>query len=285
MYSLFILEAAFILPRSRDIWLQALGCIVLLGAVEALELAGVVPHQTIPFASNTLHQDAVFVSVRYLWQVTVLAGTAGVAALMVGQFRGEMARRASQTLIDATTGLYSRNAFMRALPAELRRGLRDRRQVHVLVLDLDRFGEYNTRFGIDQGDQLLTALAGAMSRTVDPRPDLATGNVVARIGGEEFAVLFVEDGATEAAPGAEDARVLGERLRAAVESAEVEGAGVTVSVGVASAPADGVSVEELLDAADVALSCAGQDGGNRVYAAQECRDRLLAGDLTPVDEA
>jgi diguanylate cyclase (GGDEF)-like protein len=285
MYSLFILEAAFIMPRSRDVWLQALGCILLLGGVEWLEFSGLLPHMTIPFASSALHEDAIFVSVRFLWQVTVLAGTAGVATLMVGQFRGEMAERTSQNMLDHATCLYSRSYFMRTFPAELRRSSRDGRQIHLLVLDIDRFGEYNTRFGIEQGDQLLKQVAAEISRVVAVHPDQATSNVVARVGGEEFAVLFVEDEETQAMPTTEEARLLGERIRSAVEGVQVDGAGVTVSVGIASTPDDGSTVEELLDAADVALSCATENGGNRVYSAAECRSERAGEDEQSLPEA
>ena len=74
MYCLFILEAAFILPKRRDAWLLMALCVVLLGALEWLALAGVVPNVTMPFADPLLYRDAVFVAVRYGWQVAVLAG-------------------------------------------------------------------------------------------------------------------------------------------------------------------------------------------------------------------
>ncbi|HSK47598.1 MAG TPA: hypothetical protein VLA05_06290, partial [Coriobacteriia bacterium] len=130
MYSLFILEAAFILPRSRDIWLQALACVLLLGGVEWLEFAGVLPHNAIPYAGGALHEDLVYVSVRFLWQTAVLLGTAGVATLLVGEFRRELSTRASQTILDNATGLFSRGYFMRAYPAELQRAQRAGRAVH-----------------------------------------------------------------------------------------------------------------------------------------------------------
>jgi GGDEF domain-containing protein len=62
-----------------------------------------------------------------------------------------------------------------------------------------------------------------------------------------------------------------EQVRLAVERTRLEGAGVTVSVGVAAMPRDGTTAEELLDAADEALACALELGGNRVISAERCR--------------
>jgi len=274
MYSLFILEAAFILPRSRDTWLQALG------AVEWFEFLNVIPHMAIPFAGGNLHKDLVYVSVRYLWQVTVLLGTASVATLLVGEFRRELSARASQTLLDNATGLFSRGYFMRTYPAELQRALRDGRPLHLLFIDIDRFGAFNERFGIDRGDQLLVRIGEMISATAAPSADIATSNMVARIGGEEFAVLYVEDDALASTPRPEDAMVLGEKIRSAVQKVQVDGAGVTVSIGVATLLRDATTADELLDAADAALSCAIEDGGNQVFGADRCRS-LAEGEATP----
>ncbi|TLM99429.1 MAG: diguanylate cyclase, partial [Actinobacteria bacterium] len=254
IYALFILEATFILPRSRDAWLHALFSTVLLGLVEWAEFGAVIPHVNIPFASAELHSDLVFVAVRYSWQVAVLLGTAWISTLIVGEFRDEIASRRAQTLVDETTGLYSRSYFMRACSAELRRAQRDGRPLHVLLLDIDRFGEFNGRFGIDAGDNLLRALARSLTETVAMAGDvMVTTNLAARFGGEEFVVLLAEDSRIDGTPGCDDARRLAEHLRSAAEAVRVGGAGVTVSLGVASLPQDGTTVDELLDAADAAL--------------------------------
>lgn len=281
MYSLFILEAAFILPRSRDVWLQALACVSLLGIVVWSEFLGVLPHQMIPYAESSLHDDLVFVSVRYLWQVSVLLGTAGVASLLVGEYRRQINTQGAQSILDSATGLFSRSYFMRALPAELRRAERDGCSVHVIVLDIDNFGGFNNQFGIDAGDRLLERIAQAVSKAVSPTPDIATSNVVARIGGEEFAVLFAEDTETGAHASATDALVIAERVRAVVEAVRLDGAGVTVSVGFASWPSDGATAEALLDAADAALACAAEAGGNQVFRAEDCAPTTEDDTLAP----
>ena len=271
MYSLFILEATFILPRSRDTWMIAGASIFLLGGIELLEYVGVLPHMLIPFANPEIHTDPVYMMVRFLWQVAVLVGTAWVATALVGDFRRTADARSSQQLVDDHTGLYSRAFFLRTAISEMRRALRDRRQVHILLIDVDRFGEFNERLGFDTGDKLIKSLAEAIEASVVQTGDASvTANVTARFGGEEFVVLFSEDVRLEDPPTESDALQLAEHIRTSVASLTVEGAGVTVSIGVASAPRDGHTLDELLDAADAALVCAADAGGNRVLLAHEC---------------
>lgn len=271
MYSLFILEATFILPQSRSAWMIAFASILMLGAVEGSEFLGLIPHMDIPFASDRFYRDQVFVLVRFMWQTTVLLGTASVSVMLVGEIRKQLAARSSQTIIDVTTGLYSRGYFMRVFPAELNRSERDVRPIHLMLLDIDNFNDYNTRFGLDNGDRLLKALAGAINATVALAGDLiTTTNIAARIGGEEFAILLSEDQRTGAPPTRTDALALAEQLRSVCEAVRVADAGVTVSIGFASAPDDGVSSDDLMDAADGALVRASELGGNRVVCSSEC---------------
>lgn len=268
MYSLFILEAAFILPKPRDTWGLAAGCALLLGTIDVLELLAVIPHITIPFASADQYMDPVYVSVRYLWQVAVLAGTAAVSTQLVREQRAEAAGRQQLVVLDETTGLYSRSYFMRALGAEIRRAQRDARPLHVLLVDIDHFGEYNRRFGIDRGDHLLSLAAEAITQCVSDAGDvMVTTNLAARFGGEEFVVLLAEDQRTRVPPTAEEAAHLADCLRVEIGKQQVDGAGVTVSIGVASLPDDGSTSDELLDAADAALSVAIEEGGDRVMIA------------------
>ena len=77
-------------------------------------------------------------------------------------------------------------------------------------------------------------------------------------------MLLAEDVQISGPPQREDALRLAERLRGEISQASVDGAGVTVSVGVASFPNDGASIDDLLDAADAGLAVAEQAGGDRV---------------------
>jgi diguanylate cyclase (GGDEF)-like protein len=286
MYSLFILEAAFILPNRRDTWGLAVLCMLLLGGIDVLELVGVLPHVTIPFATAEQYRDPVYVSVRYLWQIAVLAGTAAVATQLVGEQRAEAAGRQALVVLDENTGLYSRAYFLRALGAEIRRAQRDARPLHILLIDIDRFGEFNRRFGIDVGDRLLGQVAHAITACVSEAGDiLVTTNLAARFGGEEFVVLLAEDQETQGPPQDADALRLADCVRIDIGKQSVDGAGVTVSIGVSSLPTDGSTSDELLDAADAALSAAIEAGGDRVVQASSLvRVREEAGVLSLVEE-
>ena len=104
---------------------------------------------------------------------------------------------------DALTGIYNRRHFNARLDNEWKRFRRYNRPLSLLLLDIDHFKSINDRYGHDVGDQVIIAVArccGMQTRDSD---------VVARIGGEEFAILLPE---TELA----DARVAAERLRRAV---------------------------------------------------------------------
>jgi diguanylate cyclase (GGDEF)-like protein len=275
MYSLFILEAAFILPKRRDTWALAALCMLLLGGIDLLEYIGVLPHVAIPFATAEQYRDPVYVSVRYLWQVAVLAGTAAVATQLVGEQRAEAEGRQALTVFDETTGLYSRAYFLRALGAEIRRAQRDERPLHVLLIDIDRFGDFNRQFGIDAGDKLLNLISVAITGCLSEAGDmLITTNLAARYGGEEFVVLLAEDHETQGPPEQDDALRLADCLRRRIGEQAVNGAGVTVSVGVSSMPADGTTPDQLMDAADEALSTAIEAGGDKV-AVVPVRDSIL----------
>lgn len=282
IYALFILEATFILPRSRAAWAHALFTIALLGVVEWSVFLGLLPQVHIPYAASEFHQDFVFVAVRYLWQAAVLLGTAWIATNIVGEFRHEIDTSRAQALVDSSTGLYSRPYFLRTFASEVRRATRDGRPLFVVLVDIDRFGHFNERFGIDRGDRLLRALAASLASVVSSGSDSNSTNLVARFGGEEFAILFAEDDLSNAHASLEDAKRLAERIRVAAQDVAVDGAGVTVSVGVASLPDDGRTVDALLDAADAALSCAIDEGGNKVVLAVDCEPVTSDGPVHPV---
>jgi diguanylate cyclase (GGDEF)-like protein len=235
MYSLFILEAAFILPKRRHTWLMAGVCAALVGGV---------------------------VAIRYLWQLTVFAGTATVATLMTAAIREREAELAAASIVDDKTGLYDRHYFLRALGSELTRADQDGRPVHVLLVDIDDFGEFNRLVGIDKGDRMLRKVADTISSSVEDRCP-AGANVVSRFGGEEFAIVFAAcEG--EGNPTEQDALALAEAIRLAVAEVRIDDAGVTVSSGVASFPRDGATRDQLLDAVDEALLQAVSKGGNAV---------------------
>ena len=173
---------------------------------------------------------------------------------------------------DALTGIPNRSTFDAALAertAKVAAG--GTRRLALLMVDLDRFKPVNDLHGHAAGDELLRVLArrfenALRGRPRDDRSGAAPPDVVARIGGDEFAALAcVRDAA--------DAMALAERLRAASErpvSLDVAGMTVRVSVGacvgVAVGPDDAGDGEALLHAADLALYAAKDAGRGRAVA-------------------
>jgi diguanylate cyclase (GGDEF)-like protein len=137
---------------------------------------------------------------------------------------------------DAVTGLPQRAHFMSLLRHELRQ--RRRRNMAVVYLDLDHMKRVNDRHGHARGDEVLRLLARAA------RVTLRHGDVLARIGGDEFAPILLDASQVEA-----EAAV--RRLRQRFE-AKTPGLGVSFSAGIALAK-EGEGGEELLARADVAM--------------------------------
>ncbi|MFP5515217.1 MAG: GGDEF domain-containing protein [Alphaproteobacteria bacterium] len=164
-------------------------------------------------------------------------------------------------LSDPLTGLANRRAFFGAIDREVAGALRQETPVSLLLLDIDHFKEVNDAHGHDAGDAVLVALSRVLQRGV------RQSDLVARFGGEEFAILL------PCTP-VEGAFLLAERLRCAVRDCGVEHDGVllhvTVSIGVSSLAPNADRPDTLIKAADIALYRAKSDGRDRV-----CRDSAL----------
>lgn len=260
MYLLFILEGAFILPRPWDPWLVAGASAVGYGAVMGSVYFGLVPHVPVPFVENTLQTAETYVLVRYMWGLTVLAGTAAVSSLMMGAVRRREDDLIRCAVRDGLTGLYNRAFCQRALEDEIDRASSDGRKLAVVVADVDGVTAFNRMLGLDAGDRMLAKVATAVDRAVrDAAP--AARPIACRFGGEEFVAIVPGADRGEAswsAPG------IAEAVRKSVEALREGDVGVTVSVGYAVHPDDGTSAGDLLVAADQALSLAQAAGGNAV---------------------
>jgi len=154
---------------------------------------------------------------------------------------------------DDLTSLPNFRAFRERIDGEIDRAARYESRFGVLVLDLDRFKNYNDTYGHLAGNDALQRVARAIRETV------RSVDFPARYGGEEFAVILPELDAASVA-------VVAERLRAAVAAlaAPAGGATVTVSIGVAIYPIDGATPESLFKTADERLYAAKEGGRNRV---------------------
>jgi diguanylate cyclase (GGDEF)-like protein len=157
--------------------------------------------------------------------------------------------------MDALTQTHNRRYFNEALEREFQRSLRYRRSLSLILFDIDHFKQINDTYGHVAGDSVLRQLAFVV------KPRLRSQDVLARVGGEEFAVLLPE---VEPA----GARVAGEKVRKLVESARfvVDGKefSCTVSVGVAAFTQAMAAPGLLYEAADKNLYDAKRGGRNCV---------------------
>lgn len=160
---------------------------------------------------------------------------------------------------DQLTGVYNRRFLDGFLVKQLQAALRERRSLGLLMLDLDQFKRFNDTHGHQAGDALLKAFAAAAMNCV------RDGDLLARYGGEEFVAVLPDAGRTTALDIAERIRLAASAIPpAAVGLPQLPAPVVTVSVGLAVAPAHGRSAPDLLRAADDALYAAKDGGRNRV---------------------
>ncbi|MDI6772800.1 MAG: EAL domain-containing protein [bacterium] len=155
---------------------------------------------------------------------------------------------------DALTGVFNRHRFQEELHRQITQAQRSGQTGALLFVDLDNFKEVNDRLGYRAGDDLLGTVARAI------RGRLRESEVFARIGGDEFGIVLVSGDAYEA-------RGVAERVLAAVREQVALVAGrpirLTLSCGIALFPEHGVTVDEVLAAADVSLHAAKDLGGDR----------------------
>jgi diguanylate cyclase (GGDEF)-like protein len=158
---------------------------------------------------------------------------------------------------DALTGLFNRRFFDDYFATEVDRAARYNAPFAVAMVDVDHFKQFNDIYGHATGDRALRYVARVLQRAVR-RSDL-----VARYGGEEFVVILRETGAAEALERVQEVRraVEAEPLLVARTTGPAK---VTVSIGVASWPADGRLAADLLQLADQRLFEAKNAGRNRV---------------------
>jgi diguanylate cyclase (GGDEF)-like protein/PAS domain S-box-containing protein len=160
-----------------------------------------------------------------------------------------------QALTDSLTGLPNRRAFDQEILRALAHTKRSQEPATVAVLDLDRFKLVNDRFGHAVGDEVLRMIARIAPAV------LRAGDYVARVGGEEFAMLFPGTPVAQAIP-------IAERLREAIFAnnevqEEGERVAITGSIGL-SALDPAHSIEVSWRRADMALYRAKRMGRNRV---------------------
>ena len=178
---------------------------------------------------------------------------------------------------DALTQLYNRRYLMQQLETEIERHSRSGLTLGVLLLDLDHFKQVNDNFGHPAGDRVLVAVANCMQETA------RESDVIARFGGEEFAIVAVDTMA-------QGPSAFAERLRANIAALKfTDDAGkpfcVTASIGCVQTADAAIDAATLLTMADQALYSSKRTGRNKVTSQafnglSRAKQRIAAGSVT-----
>jgi diguanylate cyclase (GGDEF)-like protein len=188
-----------------------------------------------------------------LYSVFSSAGSVGLILALARRIELVDAERSAATMMsrsDPLTGLANRRAFDGFLAEAFNLARRHGRALALLLIDIDHFKQYNDTYGHPAGDEVLKNVAatfGSVARETD---------LVARIGGEEFAIVLPETSGA-------GARALAERIRAQVAALELRRR-VTVSIGVASLSNAIPTPAALVKEGDAALYTAKRRGRNQV---------------------
>lgn len=166
----------------------------------------------------------------------------------------------NQSIRDPLTGLYNRRYLQDSLEREIHRASRGMQTLSAIMLDVDRFKQFNDTFGHDAGDAILRALGEFVQNNI------RTSDIACRYGGEELTVIMPD-------ASLDDAYRRAEELREGVKQLQVQHRGqslgsITISLGVACFPECGLSAEATLEAADAALYRSKSQGRDRVTLAE-----------------
>ncbi|MFA5516451.1 MAG: EAL domain-containing protein [Desulfuromonadales bacterium] len=197
-----------------------------------------------------------------LLTISVVRAASGEIEFHIGNFTDITLRKESEEQIrhmahhDALTGLPNRLHVQIVLERAIATARREREEVAVMFIDLDRFKIINDTLGHSAGDALLVEVGGRI------RSLLRDSDVVARLGGDEFVVVITGE------PNFSGAGHLAKRIIAALARPyEVDGHRLhnTASIGIAIFPQDGENVETLMKCADTAMYHAKNEGRSRFH--------------------
>jgi diguanylate cyclase (GGDEF)-like protein len=161
------------------------------------------------------------------------------------------ARTERMARVDSLTGLLNRRSLDEILPSEVGRHSRYGGVFSMIILDLDSFKSLNDNYGHLAGDELLRQIGIIMKNTI------READQAFRYGGDEFAILLPQTSIAAA-------HKVAERIRQQTYARiEIGSSPISISLGLASWPADGVGPNDIMAAADIALYQAKRNGGNR----------------------
>jgi diguanylate cyclase (GGDEF)-like protein len=173
---------------------------------------------------------------------------------------GETARR--RAITDELTGLYNRRFLEESLKDRFEHGSVGLRKISLMMMDLDKVHLINERHGPQGGDSVIIAVADIL------RSVMRSGDIAARLAGDEFSVLLPDTDIEEARQVAERIRESVQKLRVTVPqspgAAEKVSISICTSIGIAAAPVHAKTVDDLIFTSDKALRKAKEAGRNRV---------------------
>ncbi|MBB4860781.1 diguanylate cyclase (GGDEF)-like protein [Novosphingobium chloroacetimidivorans] len=233
-------------------------CAMLMLAIVGLHFTGMAAFSVTPIPGVSAGADSeTFTSVALSIAMVALliVGTGISTYLLEGRTQSQSRDRLAHIAMhDALTGLANRHSFSATLESECGKLARYGRPFALLMLDLDRFKPINDTLGHPVGDLVLQRVANRLRQAV------REGDLVARIGGDEFAIVAF--GVADA----DQASALAARVVEIMSRPFVVGGSVAelgASVGIALAPDHGGESEQLIQHADVALYSAKRDGKDR----------------------
>jgi diguanylate cyclase (GGDEF)-like protein len=170
---------------------------------------------------------------------------------------------------DSLTGLYNRSFFDDHAQRQVAQAVRAKRQMSLVMIDVDRLKEVNDRHGHRVGDDLIRTVANTLKQCV------RAADAACRYGGDEFVVVLSTASPESAAVFSN--RVLQDLAAAAGDRQPLPAwAPASVSIGVATCPDDGATVEELVNCADARLYSAKAQGGTRAVVSELDAGKVMA---------
>ena len=196
----------------------------------------------------------------FVWNGIVRAIFFVTTATLLQRLRGLLTRERKMSRIDHLTGLSNTRAFHEALNNEHARSIRSEQSLGVAVLDLDKFKKVNDQMGHAEGDRVLVSVAKTL------KSQLRRTDTIARIGGDEFAVLLPHCGL-------DDARNVAEKLLSSLRELSQERAwpvGVSIGVVVLEHPSLSDKLDELLKHSDRLMYRVKEQGRNNFLVELHC---------------
>jgi diguanylate cyclase (GGDEF)-like protein len=184
------------------------------------------------------------------WNGFVLFLTFATAGFFLTRLQQAAEKERLWARTDYLTGLYNRMGFFEEFRGEITRAARSNKPFSLVYIDLDNFKTVNDRFGHDKGDEVLKMISSGIKKNVRPY------DKVARMGGDEFLILFPETGACDVDSIVKQIKLSFEEL------AVIEDVRVTISAGVMTFEKTPDSLDEAIAVTDTLMYEAKKNGKN-----------------------